>query len=154
MPQGEAFQRLRVGRAVPMNLSAIDARYPARGSSRRALRLVLLVLRLDRVARGLPLGVAPLEELVEGAAVHEVRAAVDRDGLAGEEFALVGHEEGGEVLKLGHFAGAVHGVHRDRLVAEVAAGREALAGALGGEDARGDRVQADAVAPPFDGERL
>src|SRR5215467_16300142 len=120
----------------------------------RALRLVLLVLRLDRVARGLPLGVAPLEELVERAAVHEVRAAVDRDRLAGEELALVGHEEGGEVLKLGHFPGAVHRVHRDRLVAEVAARREALAGALGRKDPRRDRVEAYAVASPLDRERL
>src|SRR5215470_12693357 len=58
-------------------------------ASRRPLRLVLLILRLDRLARPRPLGVAPFKELVERAAVHEVCAAVDRDGLAGEELALV-----------------------------------------------------------------
>src|SRR5262245_47682434 len=97
----------------------------------RPLSLVLLVLRLDRIARPRPLGVAPLEQLVEGAAVHEVRATVDRDGLAGEEFALVGHEERREVLQLGHFSDSSHWIHRHRLVAEVASRREALARALG-----------------------
>src|SRR6266581_283755 len=91
---------------------------------RRALALVLLVLRLDRRTRLFPLGVAPGEELGERCAVREPPAAVERDGLAGEPLAAVGHEKHREVLQLVHFPRALH------------------------------RVQAYAVAAPLDGERL
>src|SRR6267378_7466227 len=105
-------------------------RLPCR-SLHRALRLVLFVLRLDRRARLFPVGVGPGEELVERAAVDEARAAVDGDGLSGEELAAVGHEERGEVLQLGHLPCAPHRVYRRGVPARVASGREALAGAFG-----------------------
>src|SRR5882762_3922488 len=128
-------------------------RLPCR-SLHRALRLVLFVLRLDRRARLFPVGVGPGEELVERAAVDEAGGAVDGDGLAGEELAAVRHEEGGEVLQLFHFPSAPQRVDRGGVPARVAAGREALAGALGREDPRGDGVDADPVASPFHRERL
>src|SRR5437899_7321665 len=102
----------------------------------RALLLVLLGLRLDRLARLLPLGVAPGEELGEGRAVGEPAAAVDRDGLAGEPLAAVGHEKGGEVLELVHLPRALHRVDRGAVARGVAPGREALACALGREGSR------------------
>src|SRR5207249_2824262 len=117
----------------PANVSA-----PLHGT----LLLVLLVLRLDRRARLLPVGVGPGEELVERAAVDEAGCAVDGDGLASEELAAVRHEEGGEVLQLFHFPRAPQGVHRRGVPAGVAAGREALAGALGRAAPRGGGVGA------------
>src|SRR6266699_2486002 len=116
--------------------------------------LALLVLRLDRLARFLPVGVGPAGELGERGAVGEPAAAVDRDGLAGEPLAAVGHEERGEVLQLFHFSRAAHRVDRRGFPLRIAARGEALACAFRRKDPRRDGVQAYAVTPPFDRERL
>src|SRR5512134_3704739 len=60
---------------------------------------VLVVLRLDEIARLLPVGVGHLVELGEIRAGGEIARAVDGDGFAGQPLAAVGHEEGGEVLQ-------------------------------------------------------
>src|SRR6266702_4573266 len=120
----------------------------------RALRFVLLVLRFDRLARFFPVGVGPAGELGEGRAVGEPAAAVDRDGLAGEPLAAVGHEERGEVLQLFHFSRAAHRVDRRGVPLRIAAGREALACAFGRKDPRRNGIQAYSITSPFDRERL
>src|SRR5688572_6119388 len=102
--------------------------------SRRAARAVLVVLRLDEGAHALPVGVGELVELEEVAARagSEVARAVDRDRLAGEPFAAVGHQEGGEVLQLLHAAHAAHGIHAGRFLEALAVGAQPLGRALRG----------------------
>src|SRR5258706_2909140 len=129
-------------------------RAPSEPLLRTALLLVLLGLRLDRGARLFPVGVGPGEELGERRAVGEPAGAVERDRLAGEPVAAVGHEEGGEVLQLVALADAFHRIDRRGFLAGIAPRREALAGAFSGKDARGDGVEAYAVASPLDRERL
>src|SRR5712692_11044382 len=121
---------------------------PSRQPSGGAAGAVLVVLRLDRRAHALPVGVGELVELGEiGArAGREIARAVERDGLAGEPFAALGHEEAGEVLQLLHATDAAHGIQLRRVVEAAAVGAQALGRAFGGEGARRDRVEANAVA--------
>ena len=57
-----------------------------------ALGLVLGVLRLDALARGLPIGIAPFAQRIEVAAGGQRIATVHHDALAGEPVALAGRQ--------------------------------------------------------------
>src|SRR5882724_11227807 len=76
-----------------------------------ALRAVLLVLRFDRLARPLPVGIAPVAQLVEAGAGGERLRAVKRDGFAIDPVAAAGDQEGGEVVQLLHRADAAERVY-------------------------------------------
>src|SRR3954447_11401690 len=125
----------------------------ARTTTSPPLRSVLLVLRHDALARGFPVVFAPVAELVEIAAHRERLRAVHGDGLAGDPVAAAGDQEHGDVLQFLHGADAAHRVHRLGARAGFVARLDALAHALGRDLARCDRVQPDAVAAPFGGER-
>src|SRR5690606_27053078 len=97
----------------------------------RALRLVFLVLRDDRIPRGFPLLVAPLAQLVEVPAGGERLCAIHRDHFAGEPVATGRHQEGREILKFLERAGAAHRITLCGTRARLLAGIQALAHALG-----------------------
>src|SRR4029077_569124 len=112
-------------------------------ASHRTLSLVFFILRLDQRARLSPRGTPPTEHLGDRAAVGLPAGAVEGDGLAGEPFAAVGHEESGEVLQLGHAAVAMHGIGLRRVAVLAVLSRiEALAHAFGRKHARSDGVKA------------
>src|SRR5271156_1166232 len=77
-----------------------------------AIGLVAGVLRLDRLARRFPFGVAPMAQLVEIAARRQRLSAVHCDRLAGEPIAAVGHQERGEILQFFKAADAPHRIAR------------------------------------------
>src|SRR6185437_15174319 len=74
-------------------------------------RAVLLVLRLDGLARLGPVVIAPVAELVEIPAHREGLRAVHRNGLAIDPVAAAGDQEHREVLQFLHGADAAHRVH-------------------------------------------
>src|SRR6266436_3540755 len=121
-------------------------RLPPRGA-------VLFVLRLDRVARLGPVRVGPVAQLIEVAAHRQRLAAVHRDGLAVDPVAAAGNQEYRQILQLLHGADPAHWIHRLGAGAGFVAGLDALAHAFGGDFARRDRVQPDAVSAPFSRER-
>ena len=114
---------------------------------------VLFVLRLDRVARRGPVGIAPVAQLIKIAAHRQRLAAVHRDGLAVDPVAAAGNQEHREVLQLLHLADAAHRIERLGARAGLVAGLDALAHALGRDFAGRDGVEADAVMAPFGGQR-
>src|SRR6185295_1011843 len=96
--------------------------------SSTASRAILVILGFDLRAHFFPVRVGELVQAGEARAVREVARTVHRNGLAGEPFAAVGHEESREVLQLWHLADAAHRVLVVRVL-EAAAGPQALGGA-------------------------
>src|SRR5436190_20087256 len=93
-----------------------------------ALLLVLRVLCLDALARDLPVGVAPLPQLVEIAAGGERVRTVHEDALSGQPVADAGgHQERRQVLQLAHPTGARHRIVLLAARARLFAGIEPLA---------------------------
>ena len=83
-----------------------------------------------------------------------MQGAIDRNGLPGQVIAAIAHQEHGQIGQLVHLAIAAH---RNAAAAFAPIGRlrgEAFPRALGGEGARRNRIQADAMRPPFGGERF
>jgi hypothetical protein len=78
------------------------------------LGAVLLVLRLDGRACGLPLGVGPVRQVVKIAAGRQMLAAVHGDGLAGEPRAAIGKQKGREILQLLDAPDPAHGINAHR----------------------------------------
>src|SRR6476661_6281154 len=99
--------------------------------SHRALRPVLLVLRLDRRPRRLPLRVGPMAQLVEIGAGGVALPAIERDRLSGQPLAAVGEEKRRQVLQLLHAADPAHRVAALGALARRGAGVETLARAFG-----------------------
>src|SRR6185312_827094 len=60
---------------------------------------VFFILRLDRLARLVPVVVAPVAQLIEIAAHGERLGAVHRDGLAIDPVATTGDQEYGQILQ-------------------------------------------------------
>src|SRR5262249_50764546 len=101
----------RVARRVRSGLSASDrpeGRRQAVCPLDAPLRAVFFVLRLDGVARGLPLRVGPMPQGVEIGSGGEALSAVERDGLTGQPVAAVGNQEGHEVLQFLDTADPAH----------------------------------------------
>src|SRR3954464_12663908 len=92
----------RLGRRhVPKIRALVVTKSPCPGS--RPPRLAILVVDCaDRLARLLPLLVAPFAQIVEAAGRNEMLRTVDRDGLATEPFAAGREQERREVLQLRH----------------------------------------------------
>src|SRR6202453_5081558 len=126
---------------------------PPASTSHRALSAVLFVLRLDCVARGLPLRVCPMPQLVKIAAGRVALPAVKRNGLAGQPLATVGEQKRREILQFLDMADTAHGVAALRPRARLDAGIEPLAGTFGRNFAGRNGVEPDAVAAPLGRQR-
>src|SRR5665213_3826459 len=75
---------------------------------RRTFRFVLVVRGADLARDCFPLRIAELRQAGEVPGTAKMSRAVDRDRLAGEIFAAIGHQERREVREFYHLAVATH----------------------------------------------